>query len=192
MKTPKELDPLLPTLQVVQQLIDRFDKKGIVIGGAAVCILGQPRMTADVDAVLLASVDDLSQLLSAAREVGLTPRIKDAKAFAQKNRMVLLRHRASDTDVDISLGTLPLEIEAVERSQIVRLGRTRLRIPSVEDLIIMKAVAHRPKDLLDIQSLVDLHPDLDRTRIEQWVRQFADLLEMPELWTTVESILQGK
>jgi hypothetical protein len=34
MKTPKELAPLLPALQGVQRLIDHFDKKGIIIGGA--------------------------------------------------------------------------------------------------------------------------------------------------------------
>jgi hypothetical protein len=27
------------------------------------------------------------------------------------------------------------------------------------------------------------HPDLDWRRIEHWVRQFAEALEMPELWT---------
>jgi hypothetical protein len=68
----------------------------------------------------------------------------------------------------------------------------RLRLPTVEDLIILKAVAHRPKDLLDIRTLVEIHPDLDRGRIEHWVRQFADLLETPELWTDVATILQGK
>ncbi len=191
MKTPKELEPLLPTLQAVQQLIDRFEKKGIVIGGAAVCLLGRPRMTADVDAMLLASIDDLSRLLLAARETGLVPRIKDVEAFARRNRIVLLRHRASDTDVDISLGVLPLEVEAVQRSQVIRVGKVRLRVPTVEDLIILKAVAHRPQDMLDIRTLAEIHPDLDRGRIETWVRQFAEVLETPELWTDVAAILQG-
>lgn len=191
MKKPKELDPLLSTLQAVQQLIDRFEKKGIVIGGAAVCLLGQPRMTADVDAMLLVSLDDLPLLLSAAREMGLVPRIKNVEAFARKNRIVLLRHRATDTDVDISLGVLPLEVEAVRRSQVIRVGKLRLRLPAVEDLIIFKAVAHRPKDLLDIRTLVEMHRDLDRAHIEYWVRQFADLLETPELWTDVEATFRS-
>jgi hypothetical protein len=191
-KTPHELEPLMPTLQALQRLIDRFDKQGIIIGGAAVCLMGQPRMTADVDAVLLLSIDELPQLLKAAREVGLVPRIKDVKEFARRNRVVLLRHQASGTDVDISLGALPVEIEAVQRSRILRTGNLRLRLPTVEDLIILKAVAHRPKDLLDIRTLVEIHPDLDRGRIEHWVRQFADLLETPELWTDVATILQGK
>ena len=35
-----------------------------------------------------------------------------------------------------------------------------------EDLIIMKAIAHRPKDMLDIESIITSHPKLDRKRIQ--------------------------
>jgi hypothetical protein len=46
----------------------------------------------------------------------------------------------------------------------------------------MKAIANRPRDLLDIQAVIDSHPNLDRQRIKYWVTQFAEALEMPELW----------
>ena len=36
-----------------------------------------------------------------------------------------------------------------------------MRLPIPEDLIIMKTIAHRPKDLLDIQAILDSHHDLD-------------------------------
>ena len=61
----------------------------------------------------------------------------------------------------------------------------RIHLPTPEDLIIMKAVAHRPKDWLDIQGIIQSHPDLDRRRIREWVTQFAELLEMPELWDAI-------
>lgn len=191
-KTPRELKPLVPTLRAVQHLIDRFENRGIFIGGAAVCLLGRPRMTADVDAVLLVSLDELPGLLGLARDAGFVVRANDAEAFARRNRVVLLRHDASGIDVDISLGALPFEIEAVERSQLVQIGKLRLRLPTVEDLIILKAVAHRPQDLLDIQTLVDAHPDLDRSRIERWVGQFAELLDAPELLNDLLPLLRAE
>ncbi len=49
----------------------------------------------------------------------------------------------------------------------------------------MKAVAHRPKDLLDIQGIIQSNPNLDRQRIRAWVIEFAELLEMPELWKDI-------
>jgi hypothetical protein len=83
------------------------------------------------------------------------------------------------------LGILPFEQEAVQRSTLHDTGTFAIRLPTPEDLIIMKTVAHRPKDLLDIQALIETNPGLDRERIRFWVSQFAEALEMPELWTDI-------
>ena len=74
--------------------------------------------------------------------------------FARRNRVVLLRHEASGIGVDVSLGMLPFEEEAVAHGAVQRIGDVDLRLPTVEDLIILKAVANRPKDLLDIAGIV--------------------------------------
>jgi len=189
MKTPSQLEKLVPTLRALHNLLVQFEERGMVIGGAAVCLLGEPRMTADVDAVFLLSNDDLPNLLRAARKVGFVPRIKDVERFARRNRLVMLHHPLTNVDVDLSLGAMPFEIEAVKRSRLVRSGKLRVRLPTVEDLIILKAIAHRPKDMLDIVNLLEIYPTLDRTRIEDWVKQYAELLEMPELWNDVAKLL---
>ena len=188
--TNAQIDPLLPPLAAVQALLDHFGRRGLVIGGVAVSVLGAPRLTADVDVVLLLPLNRLPELLGQARELGLLPRIADAEHFARRNRVLLLRHEATGVAVDISLGMLPFEEEAVDRGVVQTVGALQLRLPTPEDLIVLKAVAHRPKDLLDIQAVVKSHPQLDRARIELWVRQFAEALEMPELWDDVEPLLR--
>jgi len=65
----------------------------------------------------------------------------------------------------------------------------RLRLPTPEDLIIMKAVAHRPKDLADIQAIAANYPDLDKERIRFWVVQFGEALDLPELWIQILKLL---
>ena len=92
--------------------------------------------------------------------------------------------------MDISLGILPFEVETVERSQEYQAGSLRIRLPTPEDLIILKAVAHRPKDMLDIEAVVAAQTNLDEVRIAYWVEQFPALLEMPELWTNLEKLLR--
>jgi hypothetical protein len=84
---------------------------------------------------------------------------------------------------------LPLEIEAVERSQVYEVGNLKLRLPSPEDLIIFKAVAHRPKGIIDIQAVVENNPNLDRDRIRMWVKEFAKTLDMPELWDDLDGLI---
>jgi hypothetical protein len=186
---PESLALLLAPLQALQSLLSRFDERGVIIGGIATSLLGTPRFTVDVDAVFLLSFEDIPRLLEEASAVGIEPRISDAEAFARRNRVLLLRHVDSGTDIDLSLGELPFEVEMVDRSTVHEVGGLNLRLPTPEDLIILKAVAHRPKDLLDIQAVVARYPDLDRKRIQFWVQQFAEALEMPELWQGIEKLL---
>ena len=55
---------------------------------------------------------------------------------------------------------------------------------------IMKAVANRPQDLADIAALVDAYPELDRKKVRSWVREFSSILEMPEIFDQVDSLLK--
>lgn len=104
----------------------------------------------------------------------------------------MLRHTKSGINIDISLGMLPFEIEAVERSRLHKIASMSIRLPTPEDLIILKSVAHRPKDMLDIEAIVHVSEQLDVARISYWVKQFAALLEAPELWDDVDKLLRGK
>jgi hypothetical protein len=53
----------------------------------------------------------------------------------------------------------------------------------------MKAIAHRPKDMDDIRTIADKYPNLDVQRIEKWVKTFAEVLETPNLWDSIKSLL---
>lgn len=183
------LQPLAEPLAAVQRLIEQMNHQGVVIGGVAASLLGKPRLTADADVLILASIDEASRILDLARAEGLQPRIANVIEFARRSRVILLRHDASGIDVDVSLGVLPFEIEAVKRSQEHQAGALHIRLPTPEDLIILKAVAHRPKDLVDIEAVIGARRHLDVERIRFWVQQFADLLEQPELWSDVEKLL---
>ena len=178
-------------LESLERLLAQFDNQGVIGGGIAVSLLGQARFTEDLDAMVLLSIEEISRFLDAAQKEGIEPRIAQADDFARRNRVLLLRHSASQTDIDISLGILPFEQEMVARSQLYEIDATlKIRLPTPEDLIIMKAVAHRPKDLLDIQGIIRNHPHLDQERIQDWVRQFGDLLERPELWEDIANWLE--
>jgi len=185
----KDIEPLLPAVAALQRLFAVFHDRGIVIGGVAASLLGKPRLTADVDALMLVSTEDLPRLMEAAKQVGLIPRIADAEDFARRHRVLLLRHEDSQINADIALGLLPFEAEAVERSGVHQAGNVTIRLPTPEDLIIFKAVAHRPQDLLDIQAIIANHPKLDRERIRHWIQEFAQTLEMPELWDDITAWL---
>jgi predicted nucleotidyltransferase len=186
---PDSLTPLLEPLIALQNLLEHFENQGVIIGGIAASLLGKPRFTADIDAVILLQVEDLPKLVDAASEQGIAPRIADAEEFAQENRILLLRHQASGINIDISLGILPFETEMVARSHSLDVGGIHLRLPTPEDLIILKAVAHRPRDLSDIQAIATSNPDLDKERVRFWIEEFGAALELPDLWENISPLL---
>jgi predicted nucleotidyltransferase len=190
MSLPDSLVPLITPLIDLQKLLDRYGGRGVIIGGIASGLLGRPRLTVDLDAMFLASAKDVPKILELAREVGIEPRIENVMEFAKKSHVLLLRHTKSGVNIDISLGILPFEEEVVERSVRHDAEVLAIQLPTPEDLIILKAVAHRPKDLEDIREIVANNPNLDQKRIERWVRDFAELIETPELWEQIEKILK--
>jgi hypothetical protein len=82
-----------------------------------------------------------------------------------------------------------VELPIAPRATVVQIAGTTVPLPSPEDLVIMKAVAHRERDLHDIDGLLATHPDLDARRVRRWVRSFADALENPELYDDLDERL---
>jgi hypothetical protein len=186
---PESLTPLLAPLLALQNLIQVFDDQGVIIGGVAASLLGTPRFTVDLDAVLMVSVQNIPDLLLEAERLGIEPRISDPIGFAHRTRVLLLRHIPSGTDIDISLASLPFEVEMVQRSIVVEISSLKLHLPTPEDLIILKAVANRPKDFEDIRAIAAGHPDLDQERVRYWVEQFGAALDLPDLWVNIQNLL---
>ncbi|MBU4225818.1 MAG: nucleotidyltransferase [Chloroflexi bacterium] len=191
MKLDKSLEPFRATIESLQRLLLKYNNRGVIIGGIAVGLLGKPRFTADVDALFLLSTQDIPQFLELARAENIVPRIQNAEGFARKNRVLLLKHSPTDTDIDVSLGILPFEEDLVERGSTKTFANLSARLPTPEDLIILKAVARRPKDLEDIRTIAEKFPNLDIERIKQWVNAFADVLEQPDLWNQIEPLLKS-
>jgi hypothetical protein len=164
--------------------------EGIVIGGVAAAILGRPRATQDVDALVL--LNDPREFLEVGAKHGFRGRIADPVAFARQSRVLLLRHEPTGIHVDISMAGLPFEEEAIRRGRprAIRGVPVQIPIPTPEDLIIMKAVAHRPRDTADIEAILDMHPKIDAARVLRWVADFAQVLEMPELREDIEKLLK--
>ena len=53
----------------------------------------------------------------------------------------------------------------------------------------MKAVAHRPRDMQDIEGLLDAHPEADVNSVRQWVGEFAAATAMSELIEDFDKLL---
>lgn len=186
------LAPLLGALDDLSRWLNAASTPGVVIGGVAASFLGRPRATRDIDALVLLDQNEWSGFLVTAQAFGFRPRVSDALNFATQARVLLVRHEPSSIDVDITFGALKFEEETVRRSVITDIAGIRVPLATPEDLIIMKAVAHRPRDLADIESILAARPALDLQRVRRWVREFATVLQVPQLIDDLERIIAAR
>lgn len=190
MKKKTEIpDEIVVVLQDLLRWLEVTQTPYAIIGGVGVSLIAGARATQDVDAVLWLDTDELESFVQSGTPHGFMGRISDAPEFARRNRVILLQHQPTGINVDLSCGTLPFEEEMIARARDLVIGSVRIKVASSEDLIITKAVAHRPRDIADIEAILNIEPNLDFERIRFWVSQFAEALEMPELMEDLEKLL---
>lgn len=166
--------------------------RGVIIGGLAVGLLGRPRVTRDVDALILLEEEAWTEFVKSGKDYAFEPRIPDVVEFAHESRVLLLHHRESGIEIDISLGSIPFEEETVARAVKTRVAGVLAPLPTPEDLIIMKLIAHREQDLRDIEGLLDAHPVLDTGRILRIAKEFAEVLETATIVSDIETLLKSR
>jgi hypothetical protein len=172
---------LLVALADLVKWLDASRMPSMVIGGVAASILGRPRLTQDVDALAILPEGEWADAVSIAARHGILPRIENPLDFARRSRVLLMRHVESGIDIDVTFGGLSFEQAAIDNSEIHDIGGLRVRLPRVEDLLIMKAVARRPKDLQDIEGLLAAHPEADVVGVRRWVNEFAVALSTSDM-----------
>lgn len=83
--------------------------------------------------------------------------------------------------IDFIFSFSPYERQAIQRARFIALGGAEVAFAAVEDLIIHKIVAGRPRDLEDVEGILLKNPSLDEAYIRDWLGQFEEALQVPLL-----------
>ena len=161
----------------------------MVIGGQAVLLYGEPRLTRDIDITLGMGVDGLDKLLDVFPAVPLKALVENVREFVTRTMVLPALEERSGIRVDFVFSFSSYERQAIERAVDVRLGRSIVKFGTVEDVVIHKIIAGRPRDLEDVRSILLKHPQYDSGYIERWLKEFEDSLGQSFL-TAYRSVLQ--
>ena len=173
----------------MQRVIDFLNERNIpymLIGGLAISIWGEMRVTHDVD--FKVSVDmplaDFRKLVLEhfpARPTNIPPN--------KLSPYVIHIWASSDVAADILVSMFDYEKEAVKRAVNADVLGIPARVCTAEDFIIHKAIANREKDWMDVASILERQRGkLDINYILNWLTQFSEALENPELLKRFETL----
>lgn len=129
--------------------------RALLIGRRALVLMGLPMLTADYDFWI--AIDDIEKFNAAAATCDLHP-TADAEAARQRGRYLL----ENDEHVDVLIaravptvdGTVVQFDDVWTRRQSIALAPgVDVQRPSIDDLILTKHFANRPKDAEDVRML---------------------------------------
>jgi predicted nucleotidyltransferase len=176
------MNALIKLASSIQKICEQRQWPFCIIGGVAVQHWGEPRFTKDVDLTVLTGFGGEEVIVDGLLE-HFEPRVSDARGFSLKNRVLLLRDSAG-IGIDVALGALPFEEEAVKRAKSIEVyPGMHLRLCTAEDLIVMKAFADRPLDWNDVKGVIirQGNENLDWSYIFKHLTPLAELKEQPEI-----------
>lgn len=150
----------------------------MIIGGQAVLLHGEPRLTRDVDVTIGAGLERLDDLLAAARGLGLR-QLVDPSEFTRKTLVLPCEDPATGLRVDFILSFTPYEHAAIARAQRVSVGGAEVRFATAEDLVVHKILAGRPRDLEDVRGILRKTRSLDAVAIRAALRDLGEAIGEP-------------
>ncbi len=172
---------MTPVKQLLYDLITMLEKLGIeyaVMGGWAVRAYGTPRPTYDVDVTVSLDREKLPELFAAMEALGYDvddmyqqgwtddvagmPLVK-AKTFVDGRPLV----------ADIFLAENRFQRSAMKRRELANINGIDAWVVSPEDLVLMKLVASRHRDLGDVQDIFFMLGQLDESYLRQWAAELG-------------------
>lgn len=148
---PPDFSALLGALATA---LRKRDLPFMLIGGQAVLLHGQPRLTEDIDITLGADPTNLGTVLEVCEALELDPIPEDIEGFVAETFVLPALHKESGIRVDFIFSTTPYEREAIARSECHELAGVPVPFATAEDLIIHKLFAGRARDWEDAVSVV--------------------------------------
>lgn len=191
-REPK-MDQLYTSVLKLQQRLASAGIPSAIIGGVAVGVWGDPRVTRDVDLKVLLRRDDAERLWGLLQE-DYRP-LHHEPIEALRGHGFLFLHDADEIRLDVLLAETTFDESAVRRARSIKLSpdaEFAAWVCAPEDLIVYKMISLRDIDRRDAAMLVKRVGDkLDDRYIEKWLKEFEQALDEGSLIAEFRRLRQG-
>lgn len=181
--------PLSDLLTALQAVFNRVESTWYIFGAQAAIVHGAVRLTADVDITVLLDLDRLTEFIAVLEREGFTVRTPNVASFANETRVVPVVHVNSGIPVDLVLGGPGLEAMFAERAQSKDIAGIVVPVATAEDIVAMKILAGREKDLSDAVAILQVQESsIDHRLIQSTLALFESALDRSDLAATLKRL----
>lgn len=178
-------------LSKIAATLNRHSIPYMIIGGQAVLLYGEPRLTRDIDITLGVNTDHLKDLLEVIQELSLKPLSENIESFALQTMVLPALDETTGIRVDFIFSYTPYEMEAIKMARKITIMDQDVCFASPEDVVIHKIFAGRPRDLEDVRTIILKNPEINVKYIHNWLKEFdVSSDEMKDFVKTFEEIIR--
>jgi len=141
------------TLAELARVLDELGVGWYLFGAQAALIYGVQRLTVDVDVTVHLHDMPPRQLMNILQTAGFTLRIQDP-TFIDQTRVVPIVYDKTGVAVDLVLAGPGIEELFLQRAERVNIDDISICVARAEDIITMKILAGRAKDLEDVHAIL--------------------------------------
>jgi hypothetical protein len=189
---PSADQPVADVLADLQRALGGAGLRWFLFGAQAAILHGVARLSADVDVTVdlgARSSGDLAGILTAG---GFDLLVSDRDGFVEATRVMPFVHRSSGMPVDVVLAGPGLEEQFLAGAELHRVGAATIPVARAEDLIAMKILARRPRDLEDVAAMIEARrADLDLDHARRILRLLEGALDRADLVSELERIARA-
>jgi len=147
----------------------------MIVGGQAVLLYGEPRLTRDIDITLGIDIDRLDDVLNIVKKLKLKILSEDVENFV-KQTMVLPVLGTRGIRIDMIFSFTEYERNAIQRAKKILADEIEISYASPEDVIIQKIFAGRERDIEDAKIII-AKQKVDDAYIMHWLKEFGKVLD---------------
>ncbi len=180
------------TLVKVANFLDSLSVPYMVIGGQAVLLYGEPRLTRDIDITLGIDIDKIELILKELSFYNFTALPENPSEFVKKTYVLPAEDLDLKIRVDFIFTQTPYERQAIGRANKITIKDNIINFVSIEDLLIHKIFAGRPRDIEDARIVYLKNPDIDVRYVEKWLKEFDKTVEGRNFLLEFKKLLENQ
>ena len=172
-------------LKAIAKCLDAAGIPYMDMGGQAVLLYGEARFTRDIDITVALTPDEADNLLLSLKSCGFSPTPKDVAGFIAKTWVLPVEQVDMGVMVDIVFSILPFERDAIENARIVEVEDVPIRFIPLEELVVQKLLAGRPRDIEDVEGIVEIQGTaIDKNKVFDMLDGLGKEIGKPDMVKT--------